>query len=325
MNMDDLIDAWAKLLRASNAQVQMLLLRAPYQYRHYTIPKRTGGERHIYHPTPNLKAVQRWLVGNSFVGLPVHEKVFSYRQGRNIGGHANEHLHSNFLLRLDFTDFFPSIDHEWLRQYLLKQVDAGNLEVDAGAVTDLVRLCCRYEEKNKSLALSIGAPSSPALSNAILFDSDVASANRCAELECVYTRYADDIYISARDKDRLTLAEKAVREIYAIFAPKLRFNEVKTINVSKKSRRVVTGVTLTSDRRLSVGRCLKRQIKTEVFLWTNEKLDPEKMSRLCGLISYVRDIEPAFYNSLCQKFGADAVEQLYRNAPRKDAWKDAPF
>lgn len=325
MNRSDLYGVLEKLLRASNTQVQMLLMRAPYQYKHYTIPKRTGGVRHIYHPTPNLKAIQRWMTTNLFCNLPIHSSVFSYRKGRSIKIHANEHLHSNFLLRLDFHDFFPSIDDKWLEEYLLKQIDTGILAIDADTIQDIVRLSCRYDKESKDLALSIGAPSSPVLSNAILFDADQAASTHCLELECIYTRYADDIYISSRTKGRINHAEKLVREAFEHHASKLHFNENKTINVSKKRNRIVTGVTLTPDRHLSIGRDLKRQIKTEVYLWINNSLPTEKMQHLCGLISYARDIEPEFYDSLCKKFGATQIEKLFHNKLRKEIWKEIPF
>lgn len=325
MNRDGFVAAWSRLLRASTEQIEILLKRGPYLYKHYQIPKRTGGMRDIYHPTPNLKAIQRWLVANCFSSLPVHDNVYSYRKGRCIRGHATVHLHSNFLLRLDFTDFFPSIDYDWLQLFLLNQVKSGALEISANAVPDILRMICRFDNRTESLALSIGAPSSPILSNAILFDADSTAAKRCAEMECIYTRYADDIYISTRDKDILAPAEKIVRDIFLECTPKLRFNEKKTLNVSKKSRRVVTGVTLASDRNISVGRKLKRQIKTEVFLWSNGTLQSEKTSHLCGLISFVRDVEPEFFESLCKKFGNTAMEKLFRNTPRQELWKEIPF
>lgn len=315
MNYAELIQAWCRLLRAAPADIGVLLMRGPYQYKHYQIEKRTGGKRDIYHPSPNLKAVQRWLVSEHFSKLPVHDSVYSYRIGRGIRDHAKLHIHSNFLLRLDFKDFFPSINHDWVLRFLLDCSERGVLSLDARAIAAVMRVVCRFSKFDRSLALSIGAPSSPALSNTILFEADQAASARCAALDCVYSRYADDIYVSCRDKEVLGQAERQVRDVFHQTAPSLRFNEDKTLNVSKKARRVVTGLTITPDRSISVGRELKRSIKTQVYLYIEGSLPREDVPHLCGLVSYVRDVEPAFFDALTRKFGPEQLENLYRNEP----------
>lgn len=312
MNYAELLSAWCRLLRATPQDVMTLLKRGPYQYKHYQIEKRTGGKRDIFHPTPNLKAVQRWLVKEHLQALPVHESVHSYRAGRGIRQHAEAHAHSNFLLRLDFKDFFPSITQEWLLQFLLQSAREGTLSLDDHAIAACMRVLCRFNKFDGSLALSIGAPSSPAISNAILYSADVETHTQCAKLGCLYTRYADDIYVSSRAKGVLDEAEGRVKAAFAQYAPRLQFNADKRINVSKKAKRVVTGLTLTSDRKISVGREVKRSIKTLVFLHTAKRLDPLERPRLCGLISYVKDVEPAFYDSLVLKFGTEALNELFR-------------
>jgi len=310
MNAHDLIAAWGVLLRSSETDILQLVLRAPYQYKHYQIPKRTGGVRDIFHPTPNLKAIQRWLVANPLSGLPVHESVFSYRRGLGIRDHATMHIHSNFLLRLDFSDFFPSIDESWLSDFLFTQVALGRLPIDMDAIPTLIRILCRFSKVDRTMALSIGAPSSPMLSNAVMFDLDEHIKQQCAELGCTYTRYADDLYISTRTPNTLGCAEAALRKIVAERTPRLKINEKKTINVSKKTTRVVTGLVITPDRRVSLGRELKRSIKTQVYLSSIGALGPEKTSRLGGLLAYVRDVEPDFFIALCAKFGPAILEQL---------------
>lgn len=312
MNTHYLIKTWASLLRVSQQDIVTLILRAPYQYKHYQIPKRTGGMRDIYHPTPNLKAIQRWLVQKMLHKLPVHDSVYSYRIGSGIRDHAAVHLHSNFLMRLDFSDFFPSLDDAWLREFLLVQVGAGNIDVEPETIPLLIRIICRFSKHDKTMALSIGAPSSPMLSNAILFAVDDQAKQQCSALDCIYTRYADDLYVSARKPDCLRAAETELRKIVAEIAPRLRINEAKTTNVSKKTTRVVTGLVLTPDRKVSVGREMKRRIKTQVYLSASSGLSQEEFDHLCGLVAYVRDVEPTFFEALTAKFGEVVMQRLLR-------------
>ena len=204
------------------------------------------------------------------------------------------------------------IDEPWLREFLFTQVNLGRLAVDMDAIAILIRVLCRFNKIDRSMALSIGAPSSPMLSNAVLFEVDERITQQCAALDCIYTRYADDLYVSTRIPNRLRDADATLRTIIAEFAPRLRVNEKKTINVSKKTTRVVTGLVITPDRHVSIGREMKRSIKTQIYLASIGALGAEDSSRLGGLIAYVRDVEPSFYSSLLAKFGEEVLEHVFR-------------
>ena len=283
---------------------------APYQYRHYTIDKRTGGKRDIYHPTPNLKAVQRWLVYNCFSRLPVHSSVHSYAAGKNIRTHAEVHINSSYLLRFDFVDFFPSLNQAWVRQFIRTSVADGYLSFEADLMNLVPRLVCRHSKADGSLALSIGAPSSPALSNAMLYRLDATLHEMAEKHAARYTRYADDVYFSAERPNALGAVENEFRAIIQELAPQLRVNEAKTERRSRKTRRVVTGLVLTPNRQISIGRERKRSIRTRVFLFTQGRLSGEDTQSLAGLLAFASDIEPKFVMSLRAKFGHAAIDEL---------------
>lgn len=322
MNSMELIRAWSGMLRCSEQEVVKLIVSAPYRYRHYQIPKRTGGVRDIYHPTPELKAVQRWLNTNMFGTLPIHESVYSYRVGMGVKAHARRHLNANYFLRLDFKDFFPSINIEWLEKFFVTQSAAGLMPCDAGAANLMAWMACRRSKKGGATALSIGAPSSPVISNAILYEFDSAAFDFCGANDCEYSRYADDIYISSRAANVIGAVEVEVRRLVSEKLPLLELNQNKTINTSRKRRIIVTGLNITSDRRISIGRELKRKIKTQVYMWSVGRLDVLDANRLKGLLSYVKDVEPSFLESLKAKFGVALIEKLTSSKPSVD---EIPF
>lgn len=322
MNADDLISSLMRVLRASRAEVIQLVLSAPYRYKHYQIPKRTGGVRDIYHPAAELKTIQRWLVSNVFSNLPLHDAVCSYRKGVNIRQHAEKHISSNYILRMDFKDFFPSITYRVLDDFFWHHISNGNIECQFEARSILLQLVCRHEERGASKGLSIGAPSSPLISNAVLFDFDVAIHSLCLGLGCVYTRYADDIFISASHPNVLGGLEGEVKRLVAEVLPFLQINENKTVHSSRKNNMSVTGLVLTPQRKISIGRDLKRKIKTEVYLWGEQLLDVDKLLKLRGMVAYVRDVEPDFYDALERKFGSDLMRRLNEGVSSED---DIPF
>lgn len=308
MNYQQFLIEAAKHLRAPPSQVEKVIGSAPHRYRHFTIEKRTGGLRDIYHPSPALKSIQRWMIRVPLASLPVHDAVYSYVAGRSVGLNAAAHVDSNYFVRLDFADFFPSITGAVLRRFLRSAVDKGVIDLDELAINAVVRLACRKAEEPRRLALTIGAPSSPHLSNALLYDFDSEISTRAAAIGVVYTRYADDIFISSRGMAGVSDFEQVFKRMAREMLPFLALNEQKTQHFSRKRRVTITGVNVTSDRGISVGREKKREIKSKLYLAIKGRLDPAEFSSLRGSIAYVMGVEPKFLSRLRKKFGAEVVD-----------------
>jgi hypothetical protein len=109
----------------------------------------------------------------------------------------------------------------------------------------------------------------------------------------------------------LASVELEVRKLVTeLQQPKLKLNEAKTIRTSRKRRRISTGLVLTSDHKISIGRDKKRALRSLVFNFTTGKLLPEEISRLRGQLAYVKSVEPTFIASLEKKFGFAEIERL---------------
>jgi RNA-directed DNA polymerase len=270
--------------------------------------------RDIYHPTPELKLLQRWLTENIFETFPVHGCVYSYRTGINIADHAEIHKRSNFLLRLDIKDFFPSITGLDVSRLLARNIQNINFSIDADDAKLILKIVCRKPDHSKrALRLTIGAPSSPSISNAILFEFDEVLHRYCSERNVIYTRYADDLYFSTSAPNILADVEVFAKNLLKVTkSPKLRLNTAKTVFTSRKRKRVVTGITLTSDRKLSIGRDLKRQTRTEIYLFIKNDLPVDKLATLRGRLCYYKSVDPIFIDSLSMKFGENIIYSLMK-------------
>jgi RNA-directed DNA polymerase len=319
VNISDFYYAAAHHLRVSASQVEKVVRTAPFRYKHYTIKKRNGGRRDIHHPSPVLKSLQRWIIRGPIAGLPVHEAVFSYRAGRNIAMNAMAHVKSNYFSRFDFEAFFPSITNELLKTFLISATKKGHICLDEDVVAAVARAACRATDIPSKDVLSVGAPSSPYLSNAILFEFDCAVFDRAKAVGVVYTRYADDIFLSSSDLNALIVFERVFREIVKERVPFLRLNEDKHQHFSRRRRVTITGVNVTSDRKISVGRSLKRSIRTRLHLALAGSLDSGEFSSLRGAIAHVMSVEPLFLDSLRNKFGSKDVDAFMEFAPRGEA------
>lgn len=321
MNYSDFISEASKVLRTSSVEVERVIISAPYRYKHYTIPKRDGGSRDIHHPSPALKAVQRWIVNDLLDNLPVHDCVYSYRRGRNIAMHALQHSHSNYITRFDFSDFFPSITGVVIRDLFIGAELNKFVDFDRKVTEAIIRLVCRHNKSSNRLVLSIGAPSSPHLSNALLYNFDCEMAQIAKRMKGIYTRYADDIYISSTSKESIGKLEEAFMAVAARMLPYLQVNKRKTQHLSRKRRMSVTGVNITPQRSLSIGRDLKRSMKTQVYLALQGSLQADEISMLRGMLAHVSSIEPAFIDSLVKKFGTEKI-RLLLTSPANDVVAD---
>lgn len=292
----------------SALELLSIIKTASRRYKSYTIAKRTGGRRPISHPSPEVKFLQKWLVDNVFSLLPVHSGVKSYRKNTSIADNAGVHVKANYLLKMDFQDFFISITALDIKKLIEENADRLiKLDLSAQDIANIISIVC------KDGRLTIGAPSSPILSNAILYRFDSKIEDICRSRGISYSRYADDIAFSTNEPNRLELLIDDVKTILAeIKSPIITINEKKTVLSSRKHRRKITGVVLTSERKLSIGRAKKREIRSLVFKYTQKELTGEQVSYLRGYLSYVRSVEPAFIDRIVRKYGEKNIVDLMK-------------
>lgn len=305
-----LIQALQEATGLSEAQIHRLIARSPHAYKVYTIPKKSGGTRTIAQPAKETKFLQRWLIQHVFGALPQHESATAYKINASIKNNASAHKENPYLSKFDFENFFPSIKESDLIQhftkYLVDQFNESDIQI-------IARLCCMSSKGSKERQLSIGAPSSPLLSNSLMFDFDTQIATWCIDNEFVYTRYADDLTFSTHRKDRASELEAEIRRIIATLVyPKIRLNRKKTIHLSKKYQRRVTGIIINNDDQLSIGRQRKREISALIHRHSLNMLTSEDTFHLQGLLGFAKDIEPAFVISMRKKYGSEIIDSIFR-------------
>ena len=144
-----------------------------------------------------------------------------------------------------------------------------------------------------------------------LFELDRRLSEICKSNSVTYSRYADDLYFSTNMPNVLENILNALKqEIITIRHPKLLINHEKTVFTSRKRLRKITGITITSTNRLSIGRKRKRLIKSMVYEYINGTLSPNKVSYLKGIIAYIRSIEPSFIDTLEKKYGREVILEI---------------
>jgi RNA-directed DNA polymerase len=293
------------------SSLSRIALTAPHRYKVFFIPKRSGrGLRRIGQPAKEVKLIQRWLLENELTFLPIHAAATAYVAGSSIRENARRHLHNRFLLKADFSNFFPSIKRHDVTRHLVRH--APDRYTD-GELELIGRILCWYPDKLGSLELCVGAPSSPFISNSIMFEFDSAVSQYCCANEITYTRYADDLAFSTNKLNCLTEVPNVLRShLGRMDSPRLVLNEAKTVFTSKKFNRSVTGVVLASQGYLSLGRDRKRKISAMIHRYTMKRLSEDEIAELRGLVAFARDVEPAFVGRLASKYSQEVLTAIQR-------------
>jgi RNA-directed DNA polymerase len=297
-----IVEKMAQDLGVTTAYIESLAKSASHHYKWYLVKKRSGGTRDIYHPSKRLKALQRWIAEYVIALLPVHESASAYRKGRSVLDNAKVHAPSKYLLRMDLTKFFPSISRIDIRNYITQ-----NPTLFTGWSSSDMEIFCLLACRNSEL--TIGAPTSPGLSNVLCYDLDVKLFALCGKSHVKYTRYADDMFFSSDRPNILREIEAEVKKIIAELPipAGLTVNLGKTRHSSKRGARRVTGIVLGSDGCAYIGRALKRKIRALICQFGS--LNEGQRASLAGLIAYASGFDPDFKNQLIAKYGLDAVRR----------------
>ena len=294
---------------STDLQVPELLIKeaielARVQVKKFTIPKRSGGNRVIYHPSKKLKMIQYWLMRTAFSRMLVHEAAMAYREGTSILQNAHAHAGSRFFLKMDFTDFFPSIRFgdflPYLEEWHLSARPRWSLDNDS---KEFIKQVCFYKQDR----LAVGYPSSPMISNIVMrnFDSTLTGEVKSGKYgQVVYTRYADDIVLST---DRAGVCKELVEvvenTVKALKSPRLTINRRKTrLGSSTGGTASVTGLRVCADGHITINRNLKDRVRLMLSLYKKGRLSEGEVPSLVGYLAYCQHVSPQFFSGLANKY-----------------------
>ncbi|MBS0657564.1 MAG: RNA-directed DNA polymerase [Verrucomicrobia bacterium] len=277
--------------------------RQPHYFT-FAIPKRSGGERHILAPKRRLKALQRRLLEQLFARLPVGEPAHGFRRGRSVRTAAEPHVGQRRLLQLDLQDFFPSLTFGRVRGLL---IGYGYGFPVANALALLVTECVRQPVEIDGEIFHVpvglrhavqGAPTSPAIANALVLRLDRRLAGLARRFRCRYTRYADDLTFSG---ELDAAAAQQLRRLagHIIRSEGFAVNAAKTRSAGPGARHEVTGVTV--NEVLGLSREERRCLRAAAHRLHREPDNAELAARLHGQLAYLHMLNPAQAERLRQR------------------------
>lgn len=303
INVNEMIK-WLSLFNQENEE----LFKADRNKLYYSfkIPKSSGGFRQIDAPNDNLQNALRKLVNflSEDCGVLYHTSAFAYIKKRSIVDCVAKHqkADSNWFLKTDFSGFFPSTTLDFVM----------NMFSMIFPLSEICKIKEGEAELRKALSLAFkngglpqGTCASPFITNAMMIPIDHILFNKLTEHKLVYTRYADDIYVSGEEcfpwKDTVKLIEQTLKEFNAPFIIK---NE-KT-HFGKKAGRSANwmlGLLLNKDNAITVSAKKKNYFKAALCSFILDTLHNKPWSiddvmTLRGQLSYYTMVEPDYFNKI---------------------------
>jgi RNA-directed DNA polymerase len=303
--MIDIIDKISSDLNVPLNMLRDALSNARDQVRHIKIPKRDGSERRVYQPSKKLKTIQYWLLHNIFRELKVHSSSVAFLEGKSIKTNALLHNKGRYFLKLDFKDFFPSIHFNDLKPIIACWHTETNSPLDPDSLLEAIRLSCFY----KGDFLPIGYPTSPIISNVVMYEFDLSINTLLAHNvevlgNVVYTRYADDLVFSTLQKGVCGVIHNLVAStLSSLKSPSLTINTAKTRFVSSSSgSAIVTGLRVCYDGHITLHRKYKDKARLLISLFDKGMLHRDDIPALKGHLAYIKHADSRFYTKLHRKY-----------------------
>ncbi|OAQ14472.1 reverse transcriptase [Bibersteinia trehalosi Y31] len=294
-----LLEQLQKNFSLSKAESISFIESAPNRYKFYNVKKRHGGEREIAEPTRTLKTLQLWAMNQYLLDFDIHSSAIAYVKKKNIKDFVYPHTKNKYLLKLDFKDFFNSIKSHDFRLFL----ENTKFNLDDKEVDLLTKIFFCKNKKNGELYLSIGAPTSPFISNILMVEFDGAISSFCEKNDIVYTRYADDLAFSTNKPNTLHLIINEVDNLCkkVKFPKKLSINREKTVFTSKKHNRTLTGLVISNDGKIGIGREKKRKLRITAHKASLGLLSELELEKFKGMLAFLLSIDPNLSNYLKNK------------------------
>lgn len=302
----------SKLADISYPFLRSVVARQTDPYQEFTVPKRNGRGRRIAAPEPVLMEAQRWILQQVLDGVPTHSSSFAFAREKSCAKAATQHLGATWLVKVDFQNFFDSIDER------SAYMTFSGIGYQPLVSFELARICSRVTRhslisKRRFLpnmryqpgplgTLPQGAPTSGALANQHCHALDAELWQWSNEAGYVYTRYADDITISGSgafaNVNVGRIVGRVEREARLLG---LRLNRSKTRAFGPGDRRAVLGILVDGDA-LRLKPTTRRRIDDHLRAISKFGLEEHAahlgfhdelglLNHVRGLIDYAHDID----------------------------------
>ena len=218
--------------------------------------------------------IQRKILNKILYVVEPSSYSTAYYKGSSIGNNAVRHHNASWLLKVDIENFFDSIKNTHIKFALNEYFP----HLSIYAIDEIIELCTVDGH------LPQGAPTSPHIANIVMYKFDHEISEICSKLDCIYSRYADDISISSSNERSIEIINLVIRS--KILEMNMKINDKKMKIIGPNKRKIVTGIDINANI-IRPSRVFRK--KTMALVRMSEKY-PSKMTvhykRIMGYIAH---------------------------------------
>ncbi|MCW3688789.1 retron St85 family RNA-directed DNA polymerase [Burkholderia cenocepacia] len=304
----NIVERMANELLVPQSLLENALRLAYVRFRRIKVPKRSGGERVMIQPASELKLVLSWLDSRVLSNAPVSSIATAFEPGTSIVKNARVHSKSLYSVRIDLSNFFPSIRS---RDLLLALSRSRELLPEWASGRDfeaVMRNAC-FDRADR---LPVGYMTSPRIANIVMLELDtalVAAVSRDSVRfgRGVLTRYADDFVFSTDKKGACNEFLSEMRSLMASMpSPKLSINDEKTRFMSRKGgTTLITGLRVNNDGDVGIHANYRDHIRMLLKLFSTGRLKPAENEKLRGHLAFIEHADPDLFTRLSFRYHSE--------------------
>ncbi|WP_253684631.1 TIR domain-containing anti-phage reverse transcriptase [Edwardsiella tarda] len=284
----------ANLLEVPIGQLLYILYQKKDNYKSFKITKKNGGVRIIDAPCGSLSILQEKLKPIIEYFYRPKKSAHGFIKNKSILTNAEKHIKKKYVINIDLEDYFGSVT--FARVYGIFKSKPFNFSHSAASI--LAQLC------TKDGKLPQGACTSPVLANLASASLDKHLTQLAQKKQITYTRYADDITFSFKQKQVRDIIiknkendfelSKTIVDIVERNGFKINFNKFR---VQKKSeRQKVTGLVV--NKKVNIERSYLRVTRSMIHKWrTNRSESASLFSIQKGYTSKNKDEEISIFRN----------------------------
>jgi RNA-directed DNA polymerase len=325
--MPEIFDRIAAELGVSTDWLEVAVERASVNYRRIRIRKRSGGSRMLLQPSVQTKMLQYWILGRVLHRLPVSRIATAFEAGTSIVKNAEAHRNSRYSVRVDLSDFFPSITLRDLESVMRRsRKDLPEWAHDGQLLKVIGKVC--FDSNGK---LPIGYPSSPRIANIVMHEFDEALVGLVKTPavfgNAIVTRYADDFVFSTDKPGACKSFIAGIRELLAKTAsPHLKLNEKKTRLMSQKGgSTLITGLRIKQDGEMGVHPHYRSYVRLLLKLYSSGRLQLQDHQKLRGHLAFIQHADPSLFTKWSYSYYSEIAALRSEKTPIEAAAGETPL
>ncbi|MGD1042417.1 MAG: reverse transcriptase family protein [Sedimentisphaerales bacterium] len=281
------------ILGVSLDSIQHITQNPDKYYREFELQVK-GKDRVLVESIDPLKTLQRRILHDILLRIPPSASSFGGTKGRSIKDNAMVHRHSQFIVKLDIKNFYPSIHNTKVYEFFISQECSP----------DVAHILTKLTTRNH--ALPLGTSTSPFLADQIVRPIDSRISAMAKKVGLKYTRYVDDITLSGNfELERITGTVMKVLKQSGFKTKKEKLIYYKPGDNAME--RIITGVGIINGRisaPLDYVNAFKVELKNAIVQSRREKPEGEFKPRehYHGKITYIKWLDPNQGNKLMSMY-----------------------